>query len=257
MSSLQTEQIKVNINDVLKALNHILRREILIYMQDISRGVTFTELLETMEYDSKSSGQFSYHLKLLLETQLIQKIDDNNKYLLTPLGNRATSMINLVDDTSNKTTVQNVINAFKYLTPKEQIFVAWSVVPLVVFSLFAVFLESNPEFNIWEVILLFFMVLSIVLGVILLLYSRLQSIVAILTLSNFIWIVFLPDNNLRIRLGTIWFTSFAGLLFLGTGLIEQPNYNLLNVVFGLILLLTAIVVSIFHLYKEQFKHELI
>ena len=77
----------MTINDVLKALNHDLRRYMIQYLHEISRSTTFTNLLEQMNYETKNSGSFSYHLKLLLDAGLVSKTEEN-LYTLTSLGER-------------------------------------------------------------------------------------------------------------------------------------------------------------------------
>jgi DNA-binding transcriptional ArsR family regulator len=208
MSQKSELESSPQINMVLKALNHSLRRDILLFLSDLNRPSSFSELLETMKLSSKASGQFSYHLKLLSDANLIEKdSSEDNKYLLTDLGVRATSMLDLVDSTSYQTLSQTISNAFKDLSPKEQIFLGFQGIPLALFALSFSSLEQ-------EVISSFFSILWIIFSSLLLLiyflvaYRSLQSFLALLTLSNVIFLVFLPNNHRNI--GSIYFLNLIG-----------------------------------------------
>ena len=112
------------IKEVLKALNHIKRRDILLYLKDLSRLTGFSELMAYLDVDPKSSGQFSYHIKLLLTARLIEK--ENEKYRISPLGLKACSMLDLVDiSEKNDSVVQKISTSYKNITVVDQIIIAF------------------------------------------------------------------------------------------------------------------------------------
>jgi DNA-binding transcriptional ArsR family regulator len=235
---------------VLKALNHSLRRDILLFLSNLNRPSSFSELLETMKLSSKASGQFSYHLKLLTDANLIEKdSSEDNKYLLTNLGIRATSMLDLVDSSSESSLAQSITNAFKDLSPKEQIYLGFQATPLGLFALSFSSLEQ-------EVFPLFLSILWITFSSLVLLiyflvaYRSLQSFLALLTLSSVIFLVFIPNNHKYI--GSIYFLNLIGsFMIINTlyiGFLGILDY--LSIITGIIMIILAIIISI-QLYKKK------
>ena len=236
------------INDVLKALNHELRRDILTYLREIGRAVSFTELLETMNYTPKTSGQFFYHLKLLLDPQLISKTNDN-KYILTEIGERASLMLELVNDTSKPSLGNQLLNAFKNLSPIEELIVTWDLFPILVLILLIQRLLLNRlAINLFDSIVLFIVFITSVL-ILLLTYRSLQSFLAMFVTSSIIWLVFLQKN--RLILGIIWFLNIIAVITIVT---PTPDvYDTIRLLIGSSLILISIILSMYHLWKNYRK----
>ena len=232
------------INDVLKALNHDLRRDMIQYLQEVStlRSVTFTDLLESMKYETKNSGSFSYHLKLLLDAGLVSKTEDNT-YSITSLGEKANAMVSLVND-DKESSGQQLYNTFKHLTTFSQLLVAWFPFSLFLFVFTVDNIINNGLMLTVVDILLFIGTLSLFLVMTIIVYSRLQSFLGLLIIGNLVWLAFLPSH--QIRLGTI-----SALTSLGAVAILQlifPDF-LLNVIFFIVLMTFAGILSLYHLWE--------
>jgi hypothetical protein len=203
-----------------------------------------------MRLSSKASGQFSYHLKLLIDASLIKKDSSkDNKYLLTDLGIRATSMLDLVDSTSESSLAQSISNAFKDLSPKEQIYLGFQGIPFALFALSFSSLEQEviPSFLsiLWVLFSSLFLLIYFLVA-----YRSLQSFLALFTLSNIIFLVFLPNNHKYV--GSIYILNLLGsLLIINTlynGLLEILDYLLISG--GIFMLIMAVIVSVLF-YKEE------
>ena len=99
------------ISEVLKALNHTTRRDILIFLAEREKETSFSVLMEVLEFSNSTSGQFSYHLKLLTSSNLILKTPEY-KYLVTDLGKRAYALMSMVNTEEDETVGQKIISSY-------------------------------------------------------------------------------------------------------------------------------------------------
>lgn len=242
----QTPQIKT----VLKALNHANRRDILMYLNDLRREVSFSELMDYLNIDSKSSSQFSYHLKLLLDASLL--IKNNEKYSISPLGIKATSMLDLVDtaEPENKSMAQKVSDSYKDLSTMDHLFLSFTSIGFILFfvpfSLMMVHLQD-----------LLFWIFPTIFGAIALVlifyyaYRKLNYLPSVLVLTNVVWIVFLPKNQLKF--GIIYLSSVLGVIWLYNFLLDFFSNSRANS-FNLILSALAFILSaivIYTIFSEE------
>ncbi|MHA2075582.1 MAG: DUF7347 domain-containing protein, partial [Candidatus Hodarchaeales archaeon] len=103
-----------DITDVLKALNHEIRREIIRILHE-KQLVPYSEFLNRL--DLPASSNVAYHLSLLTKTQLIEK-DLDGKYSLTTLGRRSALLIDLANE-SKTTSFSDIYLAFSKLNSIE------------------------------------------------------------------------------------------------------------------------------------------
>ena len=207
------------IKEVLKALNHAIRRDILLYLKDLNRETSFSELMDYLENDTKVSGQFSYHLKLLQQSNLLAKVND--KYSITPLGIRAISMLDLVNiEDSKDTMVDKISNSYKNLTAIDQMLLAFHAFCLISFIVPApLLLFDYKRFSIF--------LLPMVIGLLLFIgltsfsYFKLRYLPSVLILFSVIWIVFLGYNQLKIAL--IYVASGLDIMFLYLTFLNNIN----------------------------------
>ncbi|MHA2365688.1 MAG: ArsR/SmtB family transcription factor [Candidatus Hodarchaeales archaeon] len=242
MTDPSDSPIKGNINHVLKALNHPVRRDILRYIERLGRALTFTEILSATDFNSQNSSQFSYHLKLLIQAQMIKK--EENSYQLTPIGKRASSLLDIADEIEEPTKINQVARKIKNLTPSEQIFVSWYLIPgiIALISLVALVESSSNEFIFYILLILSIPLTLLFLG---LLYRKLTSIYAIFITTNIIWVLFLEQHQKRIA--TINILSLLGVVMILLSLIE---FRIELFTAGVIFITIAVVYSINHILKN-------
>ena len=242
------------IKEVLKALNHAKRRDILVYLKDLERGTGFSELMDYLDSDSNTSSQFSYHLKLLINARLIEKKIE--KYVISPLGLKACSMLDLVD-TSEKddSIVQKISNSYKNVTPLDQILLSFVTLSILLF-----FMPLQAMFNNNTTIPYLFlpMIIGLFLSVFFIFYSslKLKYIPSILILSSIIWIIFLPSHQLKT--GLIYMSSVFSLIFFEQAIVNYAignNEILLHIILGGICLFLTVLTTVYILYVEYLKNE--
>lgn len=241
------------IKEVLKALNHTKRRDILVYLKDLERPTAFSELMEYLSIDSKTSGQFSYHLKLLLKAHLIEK--EGDKYRISVLGVKACSMLDMVDTTEKEESlVQKIANSYKNITPLDQVIISFQAFALILFFVpISYILEDH---NLLAVLFIPMVVGLLVLGFITLYsYTKLKYIPSILVLSSLIWIIFLNDDQLKT--GFVYIISVFGLIFLfqTAKMSSSSNLFLLNILLGVACLVASSLTALYMLYKIYWKKE--
>ena len=239
------------IKEVLKALNHAKRRDILLYLKDLGRDATFSELMDYLEIDTKISSQFSYHLKLLLQAGLIEK--RNEKYAITPLGLKATSMLDLVD-TSEKTEsiVQKISNSYKNLTIFDQIIISFQAFAIVLFLMTLTGIVGDyTKLGVLFLPMILGLIFSI--GITIYSYYKLKYIPSILVLSSIIWVIFLSSNHIKIAF--IYISSILSLIFIYQATIDF-NPQSIEIIFDIILGIACIIACsttvVWILYKEYF-----
>lgn len=232
---------KPDISMVLKALNHSLRRDILLYLNEY-KSATFSKLHQHVENSTKSTGQFSYHLKLLIDADIIRKMDEH--YFLSQIGEKATSMIQLIDQEISTSIAQNVTRTFSQLSPREMVFIAWMFTPIISFT---VTISIPIEYD--NLMTLLFHIFSVVFLVssALIAYSKLNYLPSILVLSNVVWLFFLEKDHLRI--GSIYLSAGLGTGLFITGLLIENN--IIQIVAGIILLSIALILSINYIRIEN------
>jgi predicted transcriptional regulator len=113
----QNEQIE---NVTFQALAHPTRRTIIKIVESKNQGVSYTELNTELGI---STGKLNYHLDQL--KGLIEK-NNNQHYMLTPFGKKATEHLNLIEQKissedekfvkiaflSQKTSLQPIVKSF-------------------------------------------------------------------------------------------------------------------------------------------------
>ena len=132
------------IDEVLQSLNHSTRRVILLILAKTDKETAFTELMDNLDLKNSSSGQFSYHLKMLSSSNLIQKTFDN-KYAITDLGKTAYALMSMVNTEEDVTIGNKIINSYKNLTPFDQVILGFFG---IVLGLFIVSSQVLFEFTI-------------------------------------------------------------------------------------------------------------
>ncbi len=239
------------IKEVLKALNHTKRRDILLYLKDLDRLTSFSELMEYLEIDPKTSGQFSYHLKLLVQAQLLVK--ENEKYKISALGVKACSMLDLVDTSDHRdSVVQKIASSFKNITPFDQVIVSFEAFVLILFFVpFTYVLEDTSLFGI--------LILPIIIGLILFSlityysYKKLQYVPSVLVLLSIIWVIFLQSN--QIKTAFMYLVSIFGAVFIYQALISSGSgvYQLLFFSAGITFIVISLVIGLYIIYGESWK----
>ncbi|WP_455464037.1 DUF7347 domain-containing protein [Candidatus Hodarchaeum mangrovi] len=224
-----------DITEVLKALNHDIRREIIRILHVNNNLVSYSEFLNSLNLPASSN--VAYHLSLLGKAHLIGK-DLEGRYSLTKLGRRAALMLDLVVE-SKGSPFSDIYLGFSRLNPLELILGAWWI---FFFILGLTLLQ-------WHILLsLFFLLLS--LSSILLFIYRTKTLWTLLLINNFIWIFFAPNN--REILISIALTNALAIIFL----FPEPalfDIAVLNQVIGIILLLSSIFLSFLYFYISNDK----
>lgn len=251
MKNQNVEENDPQIKEVLKALNHTLRREILLYLKGLNREASFSELMDYCKIDSKVSGQFSYHVKLLQQSNLISKTND--KYLITPLGVKATSMLDVTSLGNNEDSIlQKISKSFKNITSFDQIVLSFHAFCFIAFILpFVLLLVNYNRFH----ILLMPMLLGLVLLIFIIIFSylKLKYIPSVLILFSVIWIIFLSHNQKKIAF--IYTLTGIDIVFLYNAVIgEIIRKNSILFRFFMVMTPIFIIASIlavgYTLYKE-------
>ena len=254
MKEIEESGENPEIKEVLKALNHAKRRDILIYLKDLERGTSFSELMEYLDIDSKTSSQFSYHLKLLLTAKLIEKNTISDKYSISNLGVKACSMLDMVDTTEkNESIVQKISLSYKNIKPIDQVVISFESFALVLFIM-----PITGIFNHTNLITLLF--LPLIIGIALFVsitsyaYLKLKYLPSLLVLSSLIWVLFLPSN--QIKCGVLYMASVLGAIFFYQGflnfLLNQGNITF-DLFGSLIFLTISLIVIVDILYEEYVK----
>ena len=245
------------IKEVLKALNHGKRRDNLLYIKDLGRSCGFSELMDYLNEDSKSSGQFSYHIKLLVSAGLLLKQDE--RYQISSLGLKASSILDMVD-TSEKTDtiVQKITQSFKNISTFDQVIISFEVFSFILFLIpFVEFLRNISHVQNLSLILIFQLIFGIITfsGLTMYSYRKLKYIPSLLVLTSMVYIIFLPYNQTKI--GIIYIGSNLGLILLFQGfLLFKSNIVLIgNTIFAILCLVVSGSIALKILYNEYIKKE--
>ena len=223
-----------DITEVLKALNHDVRREI-VRMLHINDLVSYSDFLNSLNLPASSN--VAYHLSLLGKAHLVGK-DSEGRYSLTKLGRRAALMLDLVVE-SKGSPFSDIYLGFSRLNPLELILGAWWI---FFFILGLTLLQ-------WHIVLsLFFLLLSI--SSIFLFIYRTKTLWTLLLINNFIWIFFAPNH--REILISIALTNAAAIIFL----FPEPaifDIAILNQLIGIILIITSLLLSFLFFFLANDK----
>ncbi len=226
-----------DINEVLKAINHEIRRSIIRRLHTTSEPIAYSEFLEELKLPASSNA--AYHLVLLTKANVVEK-DREGKYSLTGLGERVALLLDVVvEPKANAFT--NLYLGFSRLNPLEILLGAW----WLFFLLLGVIIASENLFI--GVLFLSFAFLS--LGV---LFYKIRTPWAILLINNFLWILFAPER--RIHLLIISLSSILGLIILFPETRIMDNIQPLALIVGVSLILTSVILSI--MYFIQVRREL-
>ncbi|MDH5401294.1 MAG: helix-turn-helix domain-containing protein [Candidatus Heimdallarchaeota archaeon] len=244
MNDEESQVSSPNINSVLKALNHPLRRELILHLYRKRQGSSFSTLHEIATHQTKSTGQFSYHLKLLLDAQIITKSDDI--YFISEFGEKASNMIQFIDLEFDRSVSQKISSSFASLSPMELVFISWMITPLLIFGFIIDEMgklnNDYISFYIWLTIAIITLISAILLS-----YSMLQYPPSVIVLTNIIWIFFLPKD--QIKLGRIYIFSGFGTGILMNGLLLDNS--LIQIVIGLISISIALFYSLKYIKDEN------
>ncbi|MFW9990718.1 MAG: ArsR/SmtB family transcription factor [Candidatus Odinarchaeota archaeon] len=205
------------ISKIIKAINSTNRRDILRTLNFFKRPLSFTELMNEVGEKSASSSQFSYHLNVLADAGLIAKTRDN-KYQLSALGNRTGLLLEMSQEDEHTAVFSSLYLAFSNMTPRDCL-LATLIVPLVALMLSSVLYVFNP--------LLVIVTGLPLVALIYYLYTRLNSIIAMVFLLNFFWVMFVP--------GTLYLAPLFFLITFTVIPLVDPNAVPLPVPFNIIL----------------------
>lgn len=189
------------VKDILKALGHQIRRDVIRVIDDNNGPTSFSYLLNTL--DLPTSSNIAYHLKILTNSKLIDKNHDGD-YSLTKDGKK--SML-LFEDTksSSLSKISEIGRRFGKLSPLHVILVSWWF-----FFLFTGFVLIQ-----FSLILGILLVALGILVISMVLY-RMRSILLSLTfIQTLIWIYFLRKNRILVLIMNVT-SLFSGGFLVGT-----------------------------------------
>ncbi|MFX1283144.1 MAG: hypothetical protein ACFFB5_05790 [Promethearchaeota archaeon] len=221
-----------DITEVLKALNHEIRREIIRILHK-KQTTPYSDFLERLNLPASSN--VAYHLSLLSKAHLIKK-DLEGKYLLTPLGRRSALLLDLATE-SKSSIFSEIYLGFSRLNPTEILLGAW----WTFFFVLGFFFLQSLLFPLGIICIL------IAICSIILIIFRTRTPWTILLINNFIWIFFVPKN--REILASIIASNIFSLILLTPGALFI-DISPLNLLLGWILLLISLMLSIIYLYMS-------
>ncbi|MFW9988743.1 MAG: ArsR/SmtB family transcription factor [Candidatus Odinarchaeota archaeon] len=186
-----------NITDVLKALNHEIRRKIIIFLHQNKGAMLYTDVLNALGLPASSN--VAYHMNILNKALVIEK-NKEGRYSLTELGNRSALLFDVITESSSSTS-SNLYLGFLKLKPYEIILGVW-----MYFFIFSG-ISLVYSFLVIGIILILLFVLIIIL-----LVYRTKLFLTVLLISNCIWIYFLSKDRLLLLL--ILISNMLGGVFL-------------------------------------------
>ncbi|MHA2305339.1 MAG: DUF7347 domain-containing protein [Candidatus Hodarchaeales archaeon] len=222
-----------DITDVLKALNHEIRREIIRILHE-KQLVPYSEFLNRL--DLPASSNVAYHLSLLTKTQLIEK-DLDGKYSLTTLGRRSALLIDLANE-SKTTSFSDIYLAFSKLNSIEIVLGTWYI------FFFVIGIYSIQTY-------LFVGILSclVSIGLITLIVYRTRTPWTLFLINNFIWIFFVPENR-RILISIIATNTIGLILLIPDVEVILPSTPF-QFALGCILILISLGLSFMYIYVSS------
>ncbi|MHA2238777.1 MAG: ArsR/SmtB family transcription factor [Candidatus Hodarchaeales archaeon] len=227
---MESSEIDHDINEVLKALNHEIRRKIIRFLHNSRNPIAYSDFLELL--DLPASSNVAYHIMLLTKPNILIKTPEG-KYTLSELGERVALLLDIAGEPQSS-PFTSLYLGFSHLSPLEILLGAWWLFFLL---LGAVFWGYNI---ILGLIFLSFAILSV--GI---LFYKIRTIWVVLLINNFLWILFAPEN--RIILLTITLTNLisAFILFPKLPAISPVSFPLL--LLGGILFLSSLTLSIYYI----------
>lgn len=222
-----------DITDVLKALNHEIRREIIRILHE-RQMVPYSVFLNQLNLPASSN--VAYHLSLLTKTQLIEK-DFDGKYSLTNLGRRSALLIDLAKE-SKTTSFSDIYLAFSRLNSIEIMLGTW----IIFFFVIGIYFIQKY---------LFVGIISclVSIGLITLIVYRTRTPWTLLLINNFIWILFVSENR-RILISII-VTNTIGLFLLIPDIEVVFPYTPFHFALGCILILISLGLSFMYIYVSS------
>ena len=215
----------IDINEVLKALNHEIRRSIVRRLHNTREtSIAYSDFLEELKLPASSN--VAYHKK-----------DREGKYSLTELGERVAYLLDVVVEPQSS-AFTNLYMGFSRLTPLEILLSTWWVFFLL---LGGVFITENLIIG---VLFLSFALLS--LGVF---FYKARTIWAVLLINNLLWILFAPEK--RIHLLTISLTNILGVLVLFPEMKVITEITPLSLIIGVVLISISVMLSVVYLVQVR------
>jgi hypothetical protein len=220
-----------DITEVLKSLNHEIRRKIIGILFSNDHPLAYSVFLDQLSLPASSN--VAYHLSLLTKAQLVQK-DIEGKYSLTQLGQRSALLLDMAIE-SKSSAFSDLYLGFSRLTPVETLLSAW----WIFFFVIGIALVTN-------VLIISILFFSLAIVSLFLITYRTRTIWVLLFLNNFLWVIFASEN--RVILFLIIMTNLVGVFLIFPGL--DPNLASLpfNLYLGLFLILISIIISFIYLY---------
>ena len=227
-----------DINEVLKALNHNIRRNIIRILHRSPVPIAYSEFLEELNVPASSNA--AYHLLLLTKSNIVKK--DSNGYELTEIGDRVALLLDIVVEPKS-TAFTNLYMGFSRLSPLEILLGSWWIFFLILG------LTTTPHNLAIGFISLSFSILS--LGI---LIYKTRTPWAILLINNFLWIIFAPER--RSLLVIITFTNLLALFLMLPELGIVPIVSIPLWILGFILVGCSIFLSMVYIYlsKTDLEH---
>ena len=226
--------VDTGINEVLKSLNHEIRREILRILHSKRTFIPYSTFMD--ELNLPASSNVAYHILLLSKSGLIDK-NTEGKYFLTPLGQRSALLLDMVTE-SESSVFSDVYLGFSTLNPFEILLGTWWIF----------FLVLGISILNYNLLIAIFCILVSIISIVLIIY-RTGTLWTILLINNFIWIFFAPNN--RHLLLTIIFTNLAGLMVLELSMDPLSPFFLIKIGIGGILLTLSILISAKYIYEAK------
>ncbi|MHA2248058.1 MAG: ArsR/SmtB family transcription factor [Candidatus Hodarchaeales archaeon] len=217
-----------SISKVLKAINSTQRRDILRTLNFFRRPLSFTELMKELEASSTSS-RFSYHLNVLVDAGLASK-DGEGKYGLTQLGSRTGLLLELSQEDEKSVVFSSLYLAYSNLTPGDCL-IATLVIPSLVVFISGVFIYFN--------LLLIIAGGVTIVSIFTYLYSKMNSIVAMIFFSSFLWVVFVPGKVYLAAMYLLLLVTCVPLMYPADQLLPFPFNLMLSVFTGFATLIVA------------------
>lgn len=230
MNSISSER---DINEVLKALNHEIRRKIIRLLHGKNEPVVYSEFLDELNVPASSNA--AYHLLLLTKFNIVSK--KSNGYILTEVGERVALLLDIVVEPQSS-AFTNLYMGFSRLSPLEILLGSWWIFFLLL---------GISTFT--QNLLISFISLSFALLSVTLLIYKTRTPWSIILINNFLWIIFAPDH--RSILLSISLTNILALLILfpDLGFVTEITTGLW--IFGLLLLSVSIVLSGVYIYLTK------
>ncbi|MHA2096705.1 MAG: DUF7347 domain-containing protein, partial [Candidatus Hodarchaeales archaeon] len=224
-----------DINEVLKALNHDIRRKIIRILHKTQVPIAYSKFLEELNVPASSNA--AYHLLLLTKSKIVKK--DSNGYELTEIGERVALLLDIVVEPKS-TAFTSLYMGFSRLSPLEILLGSW----WMFFLLLGITIIPQNFF-------LGFISLSFSLLSVSILIYKSRTPWAILLINNFLWIIFAPDR--RSFLLSITLTNLLALFLVFPELGVVPNGSIPLSILGLVLISCSIFLSTAYLYLSKME----